>query len=36
VGRQPYEEVVMFLLVHPGQNPQPTRLSKTGRRTTTR
>jgi hypothetical protein len=36
VGRQPYEEIVIFLLAHPGQNPQPTSLSRTRRRTTTR
>src|SRR5574341_552913 len=34
LGRQPYEEVVMFLLDYPGQDPQPTSLARTRRRTT--
>ena len=34
VGRRRYEEVVMFLLDHSGQNPQPTFVSRTRRRTT--
>jgi quercetin dioxygenase-like cupin family protein len=33
-GRQPYKEVVMFLLAHARQNPQPASLSRTRRRTT--
>jgi len=34
VGPQPYEEVVVFFLAYPGQNPQPTSLARTRRRTT--
>ena len=34
VGRQAYEEVVVFLLAYPGQTPQPTSIAPTRRRTT--
>jgi hypothetical protein len=34
VGRQRYEEVVIFFLAYPGQNPQPTSFARTRRRTT--
>jgi hypothetical protein len=34
VGRQPYEEVVMFLLAYPSQTPQPTSVARTRRRRT--
>jgi hypothetical protein len=34
VGRQPYEEVVVFFLAYPSQNPQPMSLVRTRRRTT--
>jgi hypothetical protein len=34
VGRQRYEEVVVFFLAYPGQNPQPTSFVRTRRRTT--
>jgi hypothetical protein len=36
VGREPYEEVVMFLLAYPGQTPQPASFARTRRRTTSR
>jgi hypothetical protein len=29
VGRQPYDEVVVFFLAYPGQNPQPTSFVRT-------